>query len=203
MNPPEHDIERVLTGMRETPVPEGMEHRILAHLEGHALSPAPPRSRFLNLGWPKIAAGLSLAAAVVLAIVFTGSTSRHREHADHTTAITAISPKPPSAIPPTPTLSAGKLPATASQPRLRRTSGPLRKEAQATVDESHPSSYSAPLMPLTEQERLLLRIVHRRPPFELAQLTPVRQSADEEQRQVDFESFFEPPKTETDDATHQ
>jgi hypothetical protein len=58
-------------------------------------------------------------------------------------------------------------------------------------------------MPLTDEEKLLLRAAHRRAPVELAELSPARRALQDEQERVDFERFFEPPKTETIDATKQ
>ena len=48
---------------------------------------------------------------------------------------------------------------------------PIDRDAVA-VEAMHATSYPAPPMPLTEQERLLLRLVHKDDPVELAMLDP-------------------------------
>jgi hypothetical protein len=45
-------------------------------------------------------------------------------------------------------------------------------------------------MPLTEQERLLLRIVHKDDPVEVAVLNPVLRAAKDAEDQAEFQSFF-------------
>jgi hypothetical protein len=54
------------------------------------------------------------------------------------------------------------------------------------------ASHPAPPMPLTEQERLLLRIAHRGDPVELAMLDPLRRAARDVEEQTEFQRFFKP-----------
>jgi hypothetical protein len=58
------------------------------------------------------------------------------------------------------------------------------------------ASHPAPPMPLTEQERLLLRIAHRGDPVELAMLDPVLRDVRDAEEQADFQRFFGPERTE-------
>jgi hypothetical protein len=58
------------------------------------------------------------------------------------------------------------------------------------------ASHPAPPMPLTEQERLLLRIAHRGDPVELAMLDPMRRAARDVEEQTEFQRFFKPRTTE-------
>jgi hypothetical protein len=60
------------------------------------------------------------------------------------------------------------------------------------VDEMLAASRPAPPMPLTEQERLLLRIAHRGDPVELAMLDPLRRAALDVEEQTEFQRFFKP-----------
>jgi hypothetical protein len=46
-------------------------------------------------------------------------------------------------------------------------------------------------MPLTEQERLLLRIVHKDDPVEVAVLNPAWRAARDAEDQAEFQRFFE------------
>jgi hypothetical protein len=64
------------------------------------------------------------------------------------------------------------------------------------------ASHPAPPMPLTEQERLLLRIAHRGDPVELAMLDPMRRAARDVEEQTEFQRFFK-PRTVEQPATEQ
>jgi hypothetical protein len=57
-------------------------------------------------------------------------------------------------------------------------------------------SYPAPPLPLTEQERLLLRIVHKDDPVEMAVLNPVLRAARDAEDQAEFQRFFVKPVIE-------
>jgi hypothetical protein len=60
------------------------------------------------------------------------------------------------------------------------------------MEEMLAASHPAPPMPLTEQERLLLRIAHRGDPVELAMLDPMRRAARDVEEQTEFQRFFKP-----------
>jgi hypothetical protein len=51
-------------------------------------------------------------------------------------------------------------------------------------------------MPLTEQEKLLLRVVHHGAPEELAMLNNDARAKQEADSQAEFQRFFEPATTE-------
>jgi two-component sensor histidine kinase len=51
-------------------------------------------------------------------------------------------------------------------------------------------------MPLTEQEKLLLRIAHHRAPGELVALSPLLRAARDEEEKAEVQQFFEPRTTE-------
>jgi hypothetical protein len=57
--------------------------------------------------------------------------------------------------------------------------------------EMRAASHPAPPMPLTEQERLLLRIVHKDDPVEVAVLNPAWREARDAEDQAEFQRFFE------------
>ena len=58
------------------------------------------------------------------------------------------------------------------------------------VSEMRAASHPAPPMPLTEQERLLLRIVHKDDPVEVAVLNPAWRAARDAEDQAEFQRFF-------------
>lgn len=71
------------------------------------------------------------------------------------------------------------------------------------MSEMQAASLPAPPMPLTEQERLLLRIVHRNDPVEVAMLDPKQRNLEEMKEKAEYQSFFARPvikQTETGQA---
>jgi hypothetical protein len=68
-------------------------------------------------------------------------------------------------------------------------------EDSIAVREMHAASFPAPPMPLTEQEKLLLRIVHRGDPVEMAMLDPAVRAARDAEEKADVARFFERPTT--------
>jgi hypothetical protein len=206
MNRPEENrvedaIHQTLAGLREVPVPEGLERRILRALEDPATVQTRPR-RFANLAWG-MAAACGLATIVAAALFFIpGRTAPHRsaKHEDSNTAqrtsentskkLTA--PTPPAA----PRLASTEHLNPVRHSRLHHASSatPVRTEVAASDD--RPVNIPPPPLPLTRQERLLLEIAHRRPPFELAMLTSARREAQEQRERNEFEQFFGPSEAE-------
>jgi hypothetical protein len=84
---------------------------------------------------------------------------------------------------------------TAEQVNVPRAADVQGGESVA-VDEMLAASRPAPPMPLTEQERLLLRIAHRGDPVELAMLDPMRRAARDVEEQTEFQRFFKPRTVE-------
>ena len=55
------------------------------------------------------------------------------------------------------------------------------------------ASFPAPPLPLTGQEKLLLRLAHRNDPEALGALTPEKRAAEQAQDTIAFQDFFPPP----------
>jgi hypothetical protein len=64
------------------------------------------------------------------------------------------------------------------------------------ASEMQAASFPAPPMPLTEQERLLLRIVHKNDPVEVAMLDPNQRNLEERKERAEYQSFFARPVIE-------
>jgi len=63
----------------------------------------------------------------------------------------------------------------------------------AALDDMHAASRPAPPMPLTEQERLLLRLVHKDAPVELAMLDSKMRALQDSEEKTEFQRFFAQP----------
>ena len=60
----------------------------------------------------------------------------------------------------------------------------------AAFDDLHAASRPAPPLPLTEQEKLLLRLVHKDYPVELAMLDPRVRALEDSEDKAEFQRFF-------------
>jgi hypothetical protein len=77
----------------------------------------------------------------------------------------------------------------------------LPRDAHAAAPgDAQAASFPAPPMPLTDQEKLLLRIVHKRDPVEMAMLDPEVRNRQHAADKTDFQNFF---KTSTPELSIQ
>jgi hypothetical protein len=211
---PEEVIEKVLAALRDADAPVGMERRILNALDALEDHSAPRRrSDFLRLRpiWlvapARPVASWFLASAVALAGLFAIALTipavrrlGHSSAQSPTQMRTNSAPaRPlPSAAPETAANNAPlPLPSVRS---TRKTNAPkpqvAHDNASAAQSEMRSDSFPAPPMPLTEQERLLLRIAHKAGPVELAMLDPIQRAARDAEEKADVKKFFEPSTTE-------
>lgn len=201
----EDAIHQTLAGLRDAPVPEGLERRILHTLEDRVAVQTRPR-RFTNLAWGT-AAACGLATIVAAALFFSaGLTATHRPAKQEDSNATQRPSENPSkestatAVPTVPDLASTKQSEQSNplrRPHLRHASAAVPDHAEvAASGNSQPVNIPPPPLPLTHQERLLLEIAHRRPPFELAMLTSAQREAQEQHDRNEFEQFFGPTEAE-------
>jgi hypothetical protein len=202
-------MEKVLTGLRDAEAPAGMERRILNQLD--ALDErAAVRSRS---GWPwvwpvaaarpiavgSLVCGVALAGLLAVALAIPAI-----RRLGHTPVQARKSPAPVGSLGSGALGVAAKSVLPASSRSGVRVMGEIKAEgrtnagsAEGVVDsdsvaleDMHAPSRPAPPMPLTEQERLLLRLVHKDDPVELAMLdSKVRDLQDLEDK-AEFQRFF-------------
>jgi hypothetical protein len=206
----EETIERVLAGLRDVETPEGMERRILDGLEGRvqarsglgrfapawlAMPSRPVATMSLMCG---IAfAGLFAIALAIPAIRRFGHTPAQSLSQPKVNSVSVESLIP--AVPETVAKNA-QLRSSGSGARFAARKNAIRTKAVRDTDsvalnEMHDASFPAPPMPLTEQERLLLRIVHKGDPVEMAMLDPAVRAARDAEEKAAVTNFFEPPTT--------
>jgi hypothetical protein len=202
----EEAIERVLAGLRDVEAPDGMERRILDGLEGRAATQARsdwrrsmpmrlvmPRGRW-QLGWG-LTSRAALAAVLVLAFAIPAMrrAGRSSVHSKIDAAGVKVVPMRPSVI------------ATGDVERASPGGGPSRgtsatpetgsvresaSDDSVALSETQAASFPAPPMPLTEQERLLLRLVHKIDPVEIAMLDPRVRAMQDAEEKAEFQRFF-------------
>jgi len=208
----EEAMEKVLAGLRDAEAPAGMEFRILNALEERMAVRSRPGWRQMLPVWLVLPArpiavgslvcGVGLAG--LLAVVLAIPAIRRLGHAP---AQARKSAAPAGSLPSGALEGDAKsvLPASSRLgvrfPGERKGGGKTNAgSAEAVLDgdsvaleDLHAPSRPAPPMPLTEQERLLLRLVHKDDPVELAMLdSKVRALQDLEDR-AEFQRFFRQP----------
>lgn len=221
----EEAIEKVLAGLRDADAPAGMERRILDSLDA-LQDQASGRSR---LGWRQVlpiwlvmpgspAVRRSVACGVALVGVFALALAipaiRRLGHGPVQSKVSIAPVELMPAVNSEAVASDDGARSVQVSPPSRR--GPnvrpmVRVDAQkvtvGVVDDSEAlalqefraASQPAPPMPLTEQEKLLLRIAHQGAPEELAALSPLRRAARDEEEKAEVQRFFEPKTTQNNE----
>ncbi len=222
MKDPEKAIDQVLAGLHRAETPAGMEARILRKLEQQTERHA---RRAKVVASPQ---SWRFAAGVAVILAFALSWRTHHEHATrrdsgsrHETATlrpteegetpatwertsrTRVSPAPPTK----PSVRSQPRPQQPAQLTVQVRSGHSRTPELAandtqTVRDARAASHPAPALPLTEQEHLLLRLVHRSDrtdPEVLAVLNPALRARESQEERLEFDVFFASPATQEDE----
>ncbi|WP_263382942.1 hypothetical protein [Granulicella arctica] len=190
----EHDeaIDKVLAGLRDVDPSPGMNRRILtAARERASVQSSSPWYR-LGFAWPSrsLATGLLASAAVATIVVIALFAMNSRPIAPPSSQA-RLSPKLPVTVSPV----SSPVPVNDARPRLVRSVQPVRDRARVTSRQPQLVSYPAPPMPLTEQEKLLLQIIHKNDPVEIALLNPDLRSRREAEDRDNFQKFFDTSTT--------
>jgi hypothetical protein len=196
-----HDdaIDKTLAALKSAAPPQGMEERILHRLQLQPAPAAPFRWRDLFAGsalaaawWRGALTGLTTAMLLVSALLLAQHTLRVRP--GHTTLAVnhnSATRNPAPVVVPV-AASAPNSPALANlcptQLRHART-----YRAETLTDASFAPSHPAPVLPLTAQERALVRLARTADPRLLAALSPETQARVEAQEADDYNKFFAPP----------
>jgi hypothetical protein len=177
----EEAIERVLAGLRDVEAPAGMERRVLAAMEARAAA---------RSGWRW---GLALACGVAAVVVVGALMLRPaRVRMERVAAVHA-----PVAVPVrvekvqrrnTEILSFSQNDANVGGGRKVR-----RMEVAEAAKIEQERGFPAPPMPLTEEEKLLLRVAHRMDPRELTPLNAEARERQEAEFDEEFMEFFRVP----------
>jgi hypothetical protein len=194
-------LDRILTGLREAEASEGMNRRILEAVQDRAQEQGGWRPMWLMALSPSIGRRVWVTAAVgvvVFSMVFYWTSFRTRTR--HESVVSKSQKAPASTTTREVQLTTEKVlsPLQLRQMQQSKRTIDLRKTERIQRGEStgqgamHAVSYPAPEEPLTEEERLLLRIAHRGDPVEIAELNPVLRNARDEESKKEFQRFFEP-----------
>jgi hypothetical protein len=200
-----HDdaIDKTLAALKRAAPPEGMEARILQRLQ-QPVPAAPFRWSDLLTGsalagawWRGALSGAATAMLLVGALLLAQHGLRARPQ--HAVSLIAATRTPsPAALP----VAALSQRAAANDSRAKpcttpgamhvRIAAPARSTTMLSAASFAPS-HPAPVLPLTAQERALVRLVKTADPKLLAALSPETQAKVDAQETEDFNKFFAPP----------
>ena len=186
-------VGKVLKGLRAVEIPEGMEGRVLVALKRRSPTAMPMASRIrwkltqfrawnAGVAWAALVCAMLLTAtfqrrALKPPVVKSIATQQVREQAASIAGFSRGTMR--------------LLPKSAKAVQLSAKNG---SDALA-LEETRAPSQPSPTLPLTQQEQLLLRIVARHDPEQVAQLNPEVRANEELQARVEFTDFFEPVRS--------
>jgi len=190
MREADQTIERLMEGLRDAEPPAGMQRRILEAMRVREAASSDPLRRRLITPWllrPSVATSLACAAALAASLIV---------------ALKVHQPSHPPAD-----ATSGSMRAAAGQstrPETMAQKGPIEpRRAAARVlprrprggnvsaaDDTQAAGYPAPPLPLTEQERLLLRLAHGGDAENTAILNPDLQATESAKATEQFQKFF-------------
>jgi len=181
-------IDKLLAGLRDAEPSARFEQRILERMEaGQSVAADSAWSRLL-LPWrlrPAIASAcVALAALLVASLFVATSTHQHRRAPIELRDQSLIGATPRATAP---AATAQKVP-TVNRQAASRVS--LRRPRAYNGEQTETASLPAPPLPLTEQERLLLRLAHRHDPQNMAILNRDEQATQSVKATEQFQQFF-------------
>jgi hypothetical protein len=195
LHPLDTQLDQLISALRETPLPRGLEQRTLAALEARITAAHAPTRRLPSLRWSFAAATAALVIALILVhtnqIAPTTTTAKQTnvQPALHNEATTTsphiISPKLFTTTSQAPTHPSPLLELASVQPPIDSTTALDRLALEET---RAPSQSTAP-QPLTAQERLLLRATRQGQPIEVAELEQLREPALQAREHADLQRY--------------
>ncbi len=196
-------LEKVLAGLREVAAPEGMDRRVLERLEREAVDGRRPGWRWAMPVFARLPGGVRVAAGVAAVGVLgalMGVFGVHRAHGPEVARPVAAErmeagSRNQEASVPAPRLSPARGGLRRVSLRERRRGAPVREEDVLALREMRAPSLLAPPEPLTEQERLLVKLAHKGDPEELAMLSPEVRARRDAAGRAEVKRFFEPRTT--------
>jgi hypothetical protein len=194
-------IERLLAGLRDAEPPGGMERRILKALDGMEARKEVASASLWRLPFrPAIA--MLLACTLIL---MAGIAVEQRKHVPGQQLVPlkphgTLHGRPGQAGQATEglngapnifsSLRVGQKPQRSNGAALRQLPPVKRPHDAPAAGETQTASFPAPPLPLTEQERLLLRLAHRGDADNTAILNPVARAAQTAKATEQFQQFF-------------
>jgi len=187
----EREIDRVLAGLRQVEPGTGMEARVLRRLEEREETKASSLWMF-RLAW---GGGLAVAVvAVAFVMHHSGQRVAPRDVVAHDVASIAVTRSHSVTVAPA-LMAEGMRQPPVERVQEERNPRPTIEERQAAQTDATAASFPAPPLPLTQQEKLLMRVAHR---GEQGPVTPPPSLGLENEvaeLRADTDKFFQDPTT--------
>ncbi len=196
MNDQEARVERVLEGLRQAEPVNGLERRVLRAVLERAPGERRSRSGRLLGVFAVAPRWFAVTAAVVVMSVFGSIGWRHVVVRDRPRLTTQVQPArvpdtaPADVVAAQPVLPLPRRNAAEHRPKWASV-GHMQAAQPLVAFGNHP----APEQPLTDEERLLLRLAHRAAPEDFDVLNPDARDAQARADKAEFRNFFGPPPT--------
>jgi hypothetical protein len=179
-------IGKVLAGLRDSEAPPDLERRILAAVEARASERPVATPRWV---WSAVIAG------VVTVSIFIAITAIHRhwqtttQAQQHTVPEGSTRGTQQALFQPHEPITPIRMPARTVSPG--QTMQPISAADAVLLREMRAPSHPAPEAPLTQEEKLLLRVVHTGDPQLMAMLDPEERAKQEAASEAEFQKFVE------------
>ncbi len=177
-------IERLLAGLRDAEPSPGMQRRLLEAMETHPAAASASRWQRRTLPW-LLSPAMALLFACVIA--FTLKVHHHRDTAPYIRSHATTADAQQATAPESVTQKARARPQRKTSPVALR---PPRTGDDSTAEEAQTAGFPAPPLPLTDQEKLLLRLAHRNDPQDMTLLNRDAQAAQSAKATEQFQQFF-------------
>jgi hypothetical protein len=200
---PEDLLARIYSGLRDAQPPIGMQRRILESTRASdcPFAAVPARRRWSSLdrsaSMYSVACGIAAVLVPILVLLFVVHPHRQTSPrlATSNTPLIHQSMSPASTLPKA--SNAQRARPVPSSARLRTASHKPTERVLCDCDplalaELRAPSHPAPPLPLTAQEQLMLRIIRRGDPTQLAQLDPLQRQAALVRERAQVSKFFNP-----------
>jgi hypothetical protein len=193
MNNPDTTIEKVLAGLKNTQPSVGMESRILRAVQDHAAtrSTSWPLWSLRSIATRTLGYGIAATCAVAMILVPLTLRRGHSAKRPATNSTSANSLYAPAISPPPSSVNLSRVRSSERPLKIAKAST-VRDEDAVALSDTQAASFPAPPMPLTDQEKLLLRIAHKGDPVQLAMLDPALRARENAEDKAQFQQFFEP-----------
>ncbi len=190
-------IDRVLTGLRESEAPVGMENRILQAMQAHATGES--AKRFVWWSWPRTA-GYGALLAGLLVVVAVSVPHRAHQAVQEPGVRKRVEAEPVVTAEKATSVVEAAVPLRVQKPLLVRAEkvhagqkdvqDSNAAEDELAREEMLAPSKPAPPLPMTAQEKSLIQAVRWHDPDELAMLNPEEQEKLEAKDEASFKAFF-------------
>ena len=188
MKNPDEMVDRVLAALREVETPIGMERRVLAAMEERAAV----RVGFRPTRW--------VVACAVVAVGIAGVMLMRPARVPASNNVAVAPAVQPVRVERVQERNARVLHYVRGDVTLRKAAG-IRRQNISLAGPMEPGGFPAPPMPLTESEKLLLRVAHRADATELTPLNAEARARQSAEFDAGFMEFFAPPDVPEDETS--